>query len=267
VRVVPFVVSAFALAGCDGVWDLEHLDEPTPASCEAAIGHDEDRDGLDDACDPCPFDTRNDGDLDMDGIATACDPDPTAINTVVLFSGFDEVSRRSLTVTDGGYAGDSYHVAGSGSSQLIAKVDSTAVWVIAGVDVNRLEGTGYSEIGVVFDATVVATSSQLSGFLCVLGHSSVPEEYYVETYERHRPLGDSGVDHRMSPVELSTFQGAILGSYEREAMPATSCSFVTTDDRAVGIGGTPLTDLAAGNVALFAQDVDADFRFLFIVTK
>ena len=42
---------------------------------------------------------------------------------------------------------------------------------------------------------------------------------------------------------------------------------MTTDDREVGIGGTPLTDLAPGNVALFAQDVDADFRFLFIVTK
>jgi hypothetical protein len=264
VRVVPFVVSACVCAGCDGVWDLEHIEPITPASCAAPIGHDEDLDGVDDACDPCPFDIRNAGDDDLDGIAVACDPDPATPNQLVLFTGFDEVSRSSLTLTGGGYVDDAYHVSGIGSVQLIAKIDPTAVWVRAGVAVHRREGTGYAEIGFVFDSSVVSMNTQLNGFLCVLGYGN--DEYYVETYWRQRPLGDSGTVRQTSPIEIDTFKGSIHGSYERTGSPATSCSFVGEQGE-VAISGTPLTALAPGDLALFAQSVDADFHYLFVVTK
>jgi hypothetical protein len=264
VRVVPFVVSALAIAGCDGVWDLEHIDPGAPLRCEAPIGHDEDGDALDDACDPCPFDTSNDGDADQDGIALACDPDPSTANQVLLFSGFDEVSRASLTLTGGGFADDAYHVTGTGSAQLIANVDPAAIWVVAGVGVNRREGTGYSEIGYVFDATVAPMSTQLNGFLCVLGYGNSQD--YVETYQRQRPLGDTGTIHSPSPIDMATFKGAIRGSYQRGGSPATSCSFVGEQGE-VAVSGTPLTDLTPGKLALFAQGVDADFHYLFVVTR
>jgi hypothetical protein len=80
------------LTGCDKLWDLDHLPargavdsggdgndsasdvRPIDAFICTAIGHDEDADMLDDACDLCPtFYNPNDGDMDMDGLPDACD--------------------------------------------------------------------------------------------------------------------------------------------------------------------------------------------------
>lgn len=263
VRVVPLVVSACALAGCDSIWDLEHIDE---VACPDAVGHDEDGDMIDDACDACPFAAVHGADDDNDGIALPCDPDPTAQNEVVLFSGFDALTRTRFLATDGGFKGDAYHVTGTGSAQLIAKLDPASIWVIAGVDVTRREGTGYSEIGFVFDAIAVANETQLSGLLCVLGFGN--DETYVETYKRDRATGgDMQVNHSTTPVDIATFSGTMRGAYDRTGMPATTCSFVAADGLEAAISGTPEMPQRAGDLALFAQDVDADFHYLFVVTK
>jgi hypothetical protein len=260
--VVPLVVSACALAGCDSIWDLEHIDE---LECPDAVGHDEDGDTIDDACDACPFADAHGADDDDDGIALPCDPDPTTPNQVVLFTGFDPVTRASLVATDGGFSGDAYHVTGSGSAQLIAKLDPTSVWVAVGVDVHRREGTGYSEIGLVFDATVTAANTQLNGFLCVLGFGN--DETYVETYDRNRPDGDTASNHSSTPVDIATFSGTMRAAYGRTGTPAASCTVVAADGSEAAITGTPEMVRAPGDLALFAQDVDADFRYLFVVTK
>jgi len=80
-----------ALAGCDSLFNLD----PVPLADDARrdgnqpgadgqlgdakpctpIGHDEDSDGLDDACDSCPTVTSVGGDTDGDGLDNACDPD------------------------------------------------------------------------------------------------------------------------------------------------------------------------------------------------
>src|SRR5258705_271909 len=91
---VPLVISASLCGACDRLWNLEHVpDAPAAEACTQPIGHDEEGDGLDDACDPCPFDTNNNGDQDDDGIATTCDPDPGTKNDDVFFSGFDGGTR------------------------------------------------------------------------------------------------------------------------------------------------------------------------------
>ena len=68
--------------------------EPAPACTE--VGHDEDGDGLDDACDRCPLDAHpaaEDGgaDGDGDGVGDACDPHPDrpidALRTFYSFAG------------------------------------------------------------------------------------------------------------------------------------------------------------------------------------
>ena len=72
-RVVGIVVSAVIASGCDEVWDLEYV--PPPPPCAAPIGHDEDGDGADDACDICPgLSDQQDEDEDDDGVGNACDP-------------------------------------------------------------------------------------------------------------------------------------------------------------------------------------------------
>jgi hypothetical protein len=45
--------------------------------CVAAVGHDEDGDGIDDACDVCPhLPDPGQADADGDGVGDACDPEP-----------------------------------------------------------------------------------------------------------------------------------------------------------------------------------------------
>jgi hypothetical protein len=87
------------LGGCHKLLDLEHLASPGDArgddadadrdgavpvsdagsdaapTCPAMVAFDEDGDGLDDSCDPCPTAVSNSVDADGDGLPNACDPD------------------------------------------------------------------------------------------------------------------------------------------------------------------------------------------------
>ena len=265
-RVVPLVVSACLGAGCDSAWDLDRVGPGADApACAAAIGHDEDRDGIDDACDPCPFDTNNEGDLDDDGIANACDPDPLTPNDVLLWSGFDPISRAQFTLTDGGWDGDSYRVTGVGASALIWDGNPDGTSVIAGVDVERLEPTTYREVGFIYDAVATSLNSQPNGTLCVLGRQGVSDDY-LEVFARNRPLSDVAINRSSSPLSIAAMHGIMRGSYARSSVPSTTCTFVSQQLEPT-ISGTLTPPPASGKLALFAQDVDATFRFLFVVRK
>lgn len=85
--------------GCDVLFGLDrvgglpvdaaHADgdgDAGPASCDG--GHDEDGDGVPDACDTCPGIPDDQTDSDEDGVGDACDPSPLAANEIVLFASF-----------------------------------------------------------------------------------------------------------------------------------------------------------------------------------
>ncbi|HEY5943926.1 MAG TPA: hypothetical protein VIV40_00465 [Kofleriaceae bacterium] len=263
-RVVPLVVSALGCAGCDSVWDLEHVEAPTPTRCAAPIGHDEDLDGLDDACDPCPFDVDNAGDADGDGIADGCDPDPDQVDDVVMFSGFEVASRGELTIVDGSYDADSFRATGTGAAALLWNGAPDATWIVAGIDVDSLEATSYREVGLVLDAALTS-SSQVNGTICVLGRDYFDRDY-AEVYTRNRPLSDIGVSHSDVSQPLAGFHGVVRASYDRAAIPAVSCTFATTQQE-VTITGTPQVMPPAGKLALYVLDTNAAFRFLFVVRR
>ena len=64
-------------------------------ACAAPVGHDEDADGVDDACDNCPHVANVDqADTDGDGVGDVCDPHPAhAIDKIAFFDPF--TSMRS----------------------------------------------------------------------------------------------------------------------------------------------------------------------------
>ncbi len=80
--------------GC-GRWQFDAVaNVESDASACIAIGHDEDSDGVDDACDVCPATADAQSDRDGDGVGDACDPLPTATERIAFFDPFVAVSNE-----------------------------------------------------------------------------------------------------------------------------------------------------------------------------
>jgi hypothetical protein len=66
----------------DGSPDSDGGDDDGPT---CTLVHDEDQDGVDDACDPCPHIAGTTEDSDRDGVGDACDPQPTIAKQRISF--------------------------------------------------------------------------------------------------------------------------------------------------------------------------------------
>jgi hypothetical protein len=109
------------LAGCRLHFDERVSDAFAPPPCTPA-GHDEDGDGIDDACDVCPHvpdPAQLDG--DGDGVGDACDPEPAVPRQrIVMFEPFTSTAAWSAvgSVTT---LGDAIVVGGIASSSYVAR--------------------------------------------------------------------------------------------------------------------------------------------------
>lgn len=91
-----WILCGLLAGGCDVVWRLDDLrtpPQPDAPPVDQAIGcdvdtHDEDDDGVADACDRCPGIADAQADADGDGVGDACDPSVTAANQLALFISF-----------------------------------------------------------------------------------------------------------------------------------------------------------------------------------
>ena len=87
-------VALVFVCGCDAVFHLEPVPEQDAyraLSCEQRTMHDEDHDGIVDACDLCPGIADPDQrDSDGDGVGDACDPSATTRENLVWFESFAE---------------------------------------------------------------------------------------------------------------------------------------------------------------------------------
>jgi hypothetical protein len=251
------LVVAALLTGCGG----------TSKECDGELGHDEDGDGRDDGCDPCPFANDNDADADGDGIAGVCDPDPANKNTVLKFTGFNEEDPE-ITLTGGTIEGGAFHVRGAsqaGSALWGANVDD--VWVVAGVTVDMIDPTGFREVGVVVDAATVPAAMLPNGTYCAVGEADVPEPGtdYIEVFTRQQPAADETLATDQAVLYLSGLKNAVIeASHSLGATPSFQCAFGVPGNRAI-IAGTRVPAPSAGQVGVFGFAVDAKFSFLYIL--
>jgi hypothetical protein len=235
--------------------------------CDAEVGHDEDGDGSDDGCDPCPFADDNDLDEDGDGIAGICDPDPAVKNTVLKFAGFGD-EDSDLTLTGGTIDNDVFHVNGTdGSGSVLWGTNVDHVWIVAGVTVDAIDTAGSREVGVVVDATTVPAAMLPNGTYCAVGEADVPTPGtdYIELFTRQQPAADETVASDQAVLYLSGLKEAVIqASHARTATPSLSCAFGVPGNRAL-IAGSPPTAPAAGQVGIFGFAVDAKFSFLYVL--
>jgi len=116
------VIVIVALAGCDKLFDLDPVEldgdssvadrdasngdsKPIDAKPCVPVNHDEDLDGIDDACDLCPTVTDDKLDTDGDGVGNDCDPNlgTNGVDKILLSVMFKDAADFSSTfiVTDG----------------------------------------------------------------------------------------------------------------------------------------------------------------------
>ena len=117
------------VAGCGRI-DFVAIPDATSAARCVPVGHDEDGDGIDDACDVCPY-VFDPDQLDSDGdrVGDVCDPEPfNPVQHFVLFATM-QPTDQPLTMTGSGtgwtQAADSVHFDGSGYGGLRYNVSIT----------------------------------------------------------------------------------------------------------------------------------------------
>ncbi len=119
------VTALVVLAGC-GRWGFDGVtgdggtgDRPDAKPC-TPVGHDEDGDGVDDACDVCPHMANPDqGDGDGDLVGDICDPEPTiARQRIVTFDSFVDLAAWTRSSNEASN-GDDAVLEALGTSRLI----------------------------------------------------------------------------------------------------------------------------------------------------
>lgn len=111
----PCIALVLVLAGCGRLGFDPVADGPDARPCNP-VGHDEDQDGVDDACDVCPQLASDATDSDHDGVGDACDLHPAEPDTRVVFQPFHDLGP--FTVSGNGITtdGESVSIPGVGDS-------------------------------------------------------------------------------------------------------------------------------------------------------
>jgi hypothetical protein len=162
-------VAAIACALFGGCGRVGFDDHAAVAPCAAPVGHDEDGDGIDDACDGCPhIADPAQPDRDGDGVDDACDPHPDdPIDHLARFDSFAAAPPDwTFSTPPPTFADDDLIVDALDDNFFTARLTTTPA------------NDTYA-----FAATIVATPTDAIGQQTTLALTSGAAEYYCELYD------------------------------------------------------------------------------------
>jgi len=213
--------------------------------CLAPVGHDEDGDAHDDACDNCPHVANGDQvDSDGDGVGDACDPDATTAESIAFFDPFLG-PRAEWTYSGDTFGNDEVDIAAIAMS-LSERLDG----VVPARDLFQLGGTVPQTGG---------AGAQLS-----LQIRFGPPDYYCELEQAPLYLSLTSydgttythIDQRMIGPALD---GAMLTFGMWIHLPDVTCTAVVNDQSYTVTGTVPADTPAAFSIAVNNLDVDLHY--------
>ncbi len=245
------------LGGCQIVFPLEDR------GCLDPIGHDEDGDGIDDACDRCPgIAGADDPDGDGDGIGDACDPQPeVACETRLRFDGFSVKPADVVLTDDWRHDGDDLFQPDASATTALAHFPSAQFDDTVFRASVTLLGTDDAEPIASFEIGSGATTidgDPSAGYGCVLYR-----EQAVGTDVR---LVDENPDVL---IEKRNFSGEPFGNtFTFELVNTPTGTLICTVSGPQGFGMTmrnDVTPLSEGEVFVFSDDVSARVHWIDII--
>jgi hypothetical protein len=234
----------------------------TSMSACTAIGHDEDGDGVDDACDRCPHvaDPAQ-PDTDGDGVGDACDPSASTTERIVFFDPFTSASPLPAWVDISGSAAQTF----TGDSVLF---DGT------GAAINRDWQLAMSPENTLFELGGAVLAGAAGDRQLLVHATQGAAEYYCELFDgssfffglTHTTNGTNFVDDVTASLTGSLENRALGLTMRRTAGNTVNCT--TTWPGASPIQATVPGSIAANQVGFYIQRVQlrADY-FIAIQTQ
>jgi hypothetical protein len=228
-------------------------DGSASAAC-VPTGHDEDGDGIDDACDDCPhLADPGQADRDGDGVGDLCDPHPDQPIDRIAF--FDPFTSRLPAWTFHGpvtYTGDAIAIAAKGGAweAVLAGTPGNDVYTFGGHVASI--GTGQQQIAFL----IAPTFDDPSGYYCELFENGGDDELQLTyTYDNKSYFHDGA-----SPEP--SLSGADITLATAHAPPQISC---TADVAAApGTAGGMIPSGIAANVG-YLQVLDAAMQLDYFI--
>jgi hypothetical protein len=225
-------------------------DAPAVRNC-TPVGHDEDGDGIDDACDVCPhLADPQQADRDGDGVGDLCDPNPdTPTESIAFFDPFTSPNPRWMLTTSN-YVGDAISVQARGSQWDGVLIQATAndMYVFGG----QVTGVGTQAVHQLA-LEVGPSTSAIPHYFCELYGDATGELVQMSwTFD------DSTYMHGgMTPVPALGGDFSLLFSQQQGVLGCDG----TVRGTAGLTGGTVPAGIGAGYVQIQSFDIDIQLDY------
>ena len=241
------------LAGCGRVgFDLRAGagdatgDSTLPRPCHP-VGHDEDADGIDDACDVCPhLADPAQADSDGDGVGDACDPEPAnPRQQLLVFDPFTTLDPRWQAMSGAYVAGDQLVLPAATSASFLdwTEVATQDRLEIGGATMTK--GATPAVLGLFIDQ-----SSTVATYYCELFDDTSMALQFTYTYDQVTYTHDG-----VAPATSRLANGT--GTLLFDVTPTTAHCESTWHGEPLQVTGAVPPGIPAQVISVFATGVDA----------